>query len=392
MPELPMFDEPLHVGRPNIGDPGELRKRIDDALTSRWLTAGPMVKEFEERIAELAGTAHCVATCNATVGIQLAARACGIEPGDEVIMPAFTWVATAHALSWIGVVPVFCDVDEESANLVPEAVEKVITPATRGILGVHVFGRPCPAGPLAELADRYDVPLLFDAAHAIGSTYRGRPLGGFGAAEVFSFHATKFLNSFEGGAVVTDDADLAATVRAMRNFGITEDGTVATVGTNAKMTEGAAAMGLTSLGVMETVMDANRVNHECYTEGLAGVPGVVVRSQEPGERANHQYLVIEIDASVAGVHRDRVHEVLGRQNVLSRRYFYPACHQVEPYRSNPERHAPQSLPNSEALADRVLALPTGPTIGASDIADICTIIRLTVEAAGDPAPHGTTTG
>lgn len=381
MPELPKFDEPLHVGRPNIGDPGELRKHIDAALDRRWLTDGPLVEEFEERIAELAGTAHCVATCNATVGIQLAARACGIEPGDEVIVPAFTWVATAHALSWIGAVPVFCDVDEETANLSPDAVEKVLSPATRGILGVHVFGRPCPIDPLTELAGRHGVPLLFDAAHGLGSTYRGRPVGGFGEAEVFSFHATKFLNSFEGGAVVTDNAELAARVRAMRNFGIGADGTVESPGTNAKMNEAAAAMGLTSLGVMDELMEANRLNHERYAEGLAGIRGVGVRTQEPGERANHQYLVIEVDAAAAGVHRDHVHQVLMRQNVLSRRYFYPGCHQLEPYRARPERHAPQRPANSEALAERVLALPTGTAVGAAEIAGVCEIIRLTVEAA-----------
>ncbi|GAA3854228.1 DegT/DnrJ/EryC1/StrS family aminotransferase [Streptomyces sedi] len=382
MPQLPAFREPLHVGRPNIGDRDRLRERIDAALDRRWLSSGPLVRELEERVAALAGTRHAVATCNATIGLQLAARAVGIEPGAEVIVPAFTWVATPHALGWIGITPVFCDVDEETGNIDPAHAEKLIGPATGGILGVHVFGRPCPVDELTALAEHRGVPLFFDAAHGLGSTYRGRPVGGFGAAEVFSFHATKFINSFEGGAVVTDDPETAARARAMRNFGIQDDGQVGTAGTNAKLSEASAAMGLTSLESMDDLMAHNLANQRAYEDGLGDLPGVTVRRQEPGERANHQYVVIEIDEAVAGVHRDRVHAVLSERNVLSRRYFHPSCHQVEPYRSSPGTHAPLPLPHAEALSERVLSLPTGSAVDATDIAGVCDIVRWAVQNRG----------
>jgi dTDP-4-amino-4,6-dideoxygalactose transaminase len=376
-----MFSAPLHVGRPNLGDLTRFQRRIDDALDRLWLTMGPLGEEFEQRLAEAAGTKYCVTTCNATVGIQIAARACGINPGDEVIVPSFTWVATAHALSWIGVVPVFCDVDEDSACLDPAEVEALITPRTKGILGVHVFGTPCDIAALTEVADRHDLPLIFDAAHALGCTYHGKPIGGFGKAEVFSFHATKFVNSFEGGAIVTNDEQVAVAARAMRNFGIGENREVGSVGTNGKMNEGAAAMGLTSLEVMESLIETNCVNYECYEKELNGAAGIRLRPRPGTERANLQYLVIEVDETVSDVDRDTLHDVLLAENVLSRKYFSPSCHELEPYSGALDVHLPRPAPRSEALARRVLALPTGTAIGPEEISGICEIIRRTVEPA-----------
>lgn len=379
MPPEPRFSEPLHVGRPNIGDRAALTARIDGALDRRWLSnGGPLVREFEERVATVAGTRHAVATCNATSGLQIVARACGIAAGDEVIVPAFTWVATPHAFDWLGAVPVFCDVDEETGGADPAHVARLVTPRTRGIVGVHVFGRPCDVEGLSQVARAHGIPLLFDAAHAFGCTHHGVPIGGFGVAEVFSFHATKFVNTFEGGAIVTNDDELAGRARAMRNMGIADDREVVSSGTVARMSEIAAAMGLTSLDAMDAIVAVNRRNQALYERGLSGTPGVRVRAQAPGERANHQYLVIEVDAAGAGVTRDQVFAALYRHNVLGRRYFHPGCHQIEPYRSDPGRHAPLPLPRTEALADRVLALPTGTAIGPAEIAAICEIVRDTV--------------
>jgi dTDP-4-amino-4,6-dideoxygalactose transaminase len=377
-PDL-MRDEPLHVGRPNVGDRDRILELVGSALDRLWLSNdGPLLHEFEARVAEVARTRHAIATCNATSGIQLSVRAAGIRPGQEVIVPAWTWVATVHALDWIGVVPVFCDVDEETGTIDVEHAERLIGQNTAGILGVHVFGHPCRIDELSALAARHGLPLLFDAAHAIGSTYRNQPLGGFGTAEVFSFHATKYVNSFEGGAVVTNDDDFAERVRQMRNLGLDTERTVVSIGTNARMSEAAAAMGLVSLDIMDSLIEHNRVNHERYAAELADIPGVTLRAQAPGERANHQYIVIEVDESVSGVHRDTVHAVLYQHNVLSRRYFHPGCHQLEPYRANPARHAPLPLPRTEKLAERALALPTGTAIGAAETVTICELVRRTV--------------
>jgi dTDP-4-amino-4,6-dideoxygalactose transaminase len=382
MAATPRFPEPLHVGRPNVGDRARLFERLDGALDRLVLTnSGPLSLEFEQRIAELTGAEHCIATVNATTGIQMAARAAGIRAGQKVIVPSFTWVATAHALDWIGVVPVFCDADPKSGTADPAHVEALIEPDTAGILAVHVFGYPCMVDALEKVADKYGLPLIFDAAHAFGSTYEGKPIGGFGAAEVFSFHATKWINSFEGGAITTNDDELAVKLRGMRNLGLDANHEHAWTGTAGRMNEAAAAMGLTSLEIMDELFAINERNHRLYQEGLAGVPGVRVRPMAAGERANHQYIVIEIDEAVSGVHRDRVHAEMFANNILTRRYFYPGCHQVEPYRSAPHVHAPQPLPRTEALVEQVLALPNGMAIGPAEISGICEVIAEVVDAA-----------
>jgi dTDP-4-amino-4,6-dideoxygalactose transaminase len=379
----PAFAEPLHVGRPNIGDRARLLERINDLLDRRWLTNdGVYVQQFERAVAERAGVRHCVAMCNATVALEIAVRALGMT--GEVIVPSFTFVATAHALQWQEITPVFCDVDPRTHTLDPARVEELITPRTTGILGVHLWGRACAVDALAEIAARRGLRLLFDAAHAFGCTHRGRPVGGFGDAEVFSFHATKFLNSFEGGAVVTDDGELAARVRLMKNFGFADYDEVVYVGTNGKMNEAAAAMGLTSLESMDEFVAVNRDNYARYSAGLEGTPGISLLRYDPAEASNYQYLVLEVDEAEAGIDRDTLQRVLHAENVLARRYFFPGVHRMEPYRS----YFPQArlhLPQTERLARRVLSLPTGTAVGAPEIAAVCAIVRAAVAGSAQIA-------
>ena len=214
------FSEKLHVGRPNIGNRKRLLERINDMLDRNWLTnIGPFVEEFEQRIADLVGVRHCIAMCNGTVALEIAIRALGLN--GEVILPAFTFAATAHALQWQEITPVFCDIDPMTHNIDPLKIERMITPRTSGVIGVHIWGRPCGVEALSEISRRRNLRLLLDASHAFGCSHRGQMIGGFGDAEVFSFHATKIVNAFEGGAVVTNDDELAAKIRLMRNFGFT---------------------------------------------------------------------------------------------------------------------------------------------------------------------------
>src|SRR5438477_2059759 len=242
----PAFADKVHVGRPNIGDRARLLERINTMLDTRWLSnGGPFVKEFEERIAGEAGVKHCIAMSNATVALEIAIRALDLK--GEVIVPSFTFVATAHALQWQRITPVFCDIDLGTHNIDPQKIEQLITPRTSGILAVHLWGRPCQIRELEELADKHNLKLLFDAAHGFGCSYRGQKIGGFGHVEVFSFHATKFVNSGEGGAVVTNDDSLADRIRLMKNFGFADYDTVIYIGTNGKMNELSAALGLTNL-------------------------------------------------------------------------------------------------------------------------------------------------
>ncbi|RPJ61902.1 MAG: dTDP-4-dehydro-6-deoxyglucose aminotransferase [Acidobacteria bacterium] len=369
----PFFARPLHVGSPNLGDRRRLMTRIEDLLNRRWFTNnGPFVREFEQRVAYLVNVRNCVAMCNATKGLELVARALGLH--GEVIIPSFTFVATAHALQWQQITPIFCDVDATSHNIDPDCVERMITPKTTGIIGVHVWGRPCNTERLAEIATRRGLTLLFDAAHAFSCTRGGRMIGGFGAAEVFSFHATKFFNTFEGGAVVTNDDALARKLRLMNNFGFSGYDNVIYLGTNGKMNEVCAAMGLTNLECLEDFVETNRRNYRAYRQNLAGVSGVTVIEYDETERCNYQYIVLEIDEKQAGVSRDTLMHLLHAENVLARRYFYPGCHGMEPYHSD-FPHWELLLPNTRRLCSRVLSLPNGQAIGESQIQEICSLIK-----------------
>ena len=200
----PAFSEKLHVGRPNIGNRDRLLERINDLLDRKWLSNnGPFVQEFERHICEMLGVKHCIAMCSGTVALEIAIRAAGLT--GEVIVPSFTFIATAHALQWQEITPVFCDIDPQTHTLNPWRVEAMITPRTSGIIGVHMWGQPCAVETLTEIAHKHNLKLMFDAAHAFSCSYKGTMIGNFGDAEVFSFHATKFVNTFEGGAVVTNN-------------------------------------------------------------------------------------------------------------------------------------------------------------------------------------------
>jgi dTDP-4-amino-4,6-dideoxygalactose transaminase len=378
---MPCFAETLHVGRPNIGDRRRLLERIDDILTRRWLTNdGPYVPEFERRIADRLGVEHCVATCNGTAALEIAVRAVGLT--GEVIVPSFTFVATAHALSWQGITPVFCDVESNTYTLDPIAAERLITAKTSGIVGVHLWGRPCRIEALQELADRHGLTLLFDAAQAFGCSYRGTPVGGFGAGEILSFHATKVVNAIEGGALVTNDRALADQARLMRSYGFAGFDEVVSIGTNARMNEFSAAMGITSLESFDDILAGNRGNYRAYEHGLAGVPGLRLSEFDRDDGATYHYVVVEVDEASSGLSRDQLQSLLWAENVLARRYFYPGCHRMEPYASLfPD--AGGRLPVTERIAARALCLPTGQVIDEAAIERLCALIHFVVAHADE---------
>lgn len=368
----PAFAEPLHVGRPNIGNKKQFLERVGDIIDRGWLTNnGPLVQELETRIAEHIGVRNCVVMCNGTIALEIAIRALGLT--GEVIVPSYTFIATAHALYWQGITPVFADIDPHTHNLDPRAVRKMITPRTSGIIGVHLWGRPAPVEALQAIADEHGLTLMFDAAHAFGCTHKGTMIGNFGRAEVLSFHATKAFNTLEGGAVVTNDDTLAEAMRLMRNFGFSGYDNVIHPGTNGKMTEVCAAMGLVNLDHLDEVVAANRRNHERYTEELGGLTGVRLLRYDAGERNNYHYVVVEVDDACPAT-RDEIVSALHAENVLARKYFWPGCHQMKPYRDlNP--HAGLLLPRTDAVSSKVIVLPTGINVSIDDVELICRLIR-----------------
>lgn len=374
----PAFAEAVHVGRPNIGDRDRFFARLNDILDRRWLTNhGKYVIELEQRIADLIGVRNCILVSNGTVGLELLIRA--LELRGEVIVPAFTFVATAHALQWQEITPVFADIDSDTHCIDPASVEAMITPRTSGIIGVHVWGRPCAIEALTALAERHKLKLLFDAAHAFGCSHGGRMIGSFGEAEVFSFHATKLMNTFEGGAIVTDNDRLAEKLRLMHNFGFAGYDKVIYVGTNGKMSEVCAAMGLTNLESLDEVISVNLRNYRAYGQHLAGMRGLTLALYDEQHRSNYQYVVVTVGEEAA-LTRDELVEVLHAENIIARRYFYPGVHRMEPYCSY-FPHAHLLLPRTERLSGQVLVLPTGTAISEQDIARICKVMRTALGAA-----------
>lgn len=373
---IPMFAEPLHVGRPNIGSKEKFLAEAAAMLDRGWLSNnGPLVQELERRICEYIGVRNCVAMCNGTIALEIATRALGLK--GEVIVPSYTFVATAHALQWQEITPIFADIDPVTQNLDPAAVERMITPKTTGIIGVHLWGRPAPIDALQSLADKHDLRLMFDASHGFGCTSGGKRLGGFGECEVFSFHATKFFNTFEGGAVVTNDDELAEKMRLMRNFGFAAFDKVIYPGTNGKMTEVAAAMGLVNFDALDQFIERNRANYLCYRDGLRDVPHLSVIDYDEHEQNNYQYVVLQLGADFP-ISRDRLIEVLHVERVLARRYFWPGVHNMEPYRAH-YPHASLVLPNTELVTRGVVVLPTGTTIGNNHVNGICDVIKMAMK-------------
>lgn len=368
----PAFAEPLHVGGPNIANRERFLAKVGEILDSRWLTNhGRQVQELEARIAAYVGVRHCVAVCNATIGLELLIRALGLR--GEVIVPAFTFVATAHALQWQGITPVFADIDPQTHCIDPASVDSLVTSITSGIIGVHVWGETCQVDALQDIATRRGIELVFDAAHAFGCGREGRMVGTFGHAEVFSFHATKFFNTFEGGAIVTDDDALAGRLRLMLNFGFAGYDNVVLLGTNGKMTEVCAAMGLANLDALPAIVARNLANYRCYQRRLRAIPGLSLKPVREDVPRNFQYIVALVDEGRFGVPRDDLVEVLHAENVIARRYFFPGVHNMEPYRSMPARRA--ALANTDALCRDVLVLPTGTTVSEPAIERVCDILR-----------------
>ncbi|MDH5833035.1 DegT/DnrJ/EryC1/StrS family aminotransferase [Luteimonas kalidii] len=369
----PAFAEPLHVGRPNMGERDAFMRLATEIYDRRWLTNnGPLVQELEQRIGKRLGVRNCVAMCNGTVALEIAIRALGLE--GEVIVPSYTFIATAHALHWQAITPVFADIDPTTHNLDPDAVRRMITPRTTGIIGVHLWGRPGPVDQLQDLADEHGLQLMFDAAHAFDCSLGSRKVGGFGRCEVLSFHATKVFNTFEGGAVVTDDDELAEAMRLMRNFGFVGYDDVIHPGTNGKMPEINAAMGLVNLDAMPDFVEANRRNHRAYALGLNGIDGISLLGYDECNDPNYQYVVIEVHDDYPKS-RDQIVAGLQAENILARKYFWPGCHRMKPYRDL-YPHAGLLLPQTDRLAGSVLVLPNGSAISSDDIELVASAIRM----------------
>lgn len=364
----------LHVGRPHLPERSRFDSYVDQIYENQWLTnSGPLVERLEGEIAEYLNVRHCVAVSSGTAGLSLLAHAAGLT--GEVILPSFTFVATAHALLERGLTPVFADIDPETHTLDPEAVRSCITDRTSAIVGVHLWGTPADTTSLEALAQEHRVQIMYDAAHAFGVEHESRMIGNYGRAEVFSFHATKAFHTVEGGAVTTNDDELAERLRLIRNFGFRDYDEVVTWGTNAKMSEMHAAMGLANLSEFSEVAMAKERNFQAYALALSSCAGARLKPHPP--TGNHQYMVLELMPERRQL-RDELIAELHRHGVLARRYFWPGVHRMAPY-SHLDPGAGQRLPVTNDVASRVVVLPNGTDLDDETISWIAEIVARVVD-------------
>ena len=357
----------LHVGYPNIGNKAVFLERADQILNSFQLTNdGKFVREFESKLEEFLGVKNCITVNTGTMALELIIGA--LELTGSVIVPSFTFIATVHALKRLGIDPIFCDIDPITHHINPDKIEGLIRDDTTAIIGVHLWGRPCNVDAICNVGLRNNLHVFFDAAHAFGCSHKGKMVGNFGEAEAFSFHATKVLNAFEGGLITTNNDFLADKLKNMKRFGFCGYDNVTCLGTNGKMNEISAAMGITNLESLDIFIRKNYQNCREYENRLDKIHGVRMLKWDENEKNNYQYIVIEVKRN-----RDHIINKLHSEGILARRYFYPGCHRMEPYRS---MHKDDDLPITNSVCGRVIVLPNGMQMEKGDIEKICGIIEM----------------
>lgn len=358
------MDKPIFVTSPSLPPLEDFIPHLRKIWENKWLTNnGDYHKAFEARLAEYLGVKYVSLFTNGMIALQVGMQALRIT--GEVITTPFTFVATTHAIHWNRCTPVFCDIEPDTFTLDPRKVESLITPDTTAIMPVHVYGNPCKLDELQRIADTYGLRLFYDAAHAFGVRKDGVSVLNWGDISMLSFHATKVFNTFEGGALITNDEHLKARIDSLKNFGFAGEITVVAPGSNGKMDEFRSAYGLLQLDhVDEEIAKRQRVAVR-YREGLAGVPGIRVLQDIPGLRHNYAYFPILVDQSVYGVSRDELYDSLKLDNVYTRRYFYPLCSSFPTYRGLPSAKT-ENLPVASQVAHQVLCLPMYADLAPAD--------------------------
>lgn len=349
----PIFERPLQIVRPVFPDVSKFLAPFQAALASGQVTnGGYWVLEFERQLSEYVGVPTLV-FCNGQMALMTMLRAAGIERG-EVIVPSFTFAATPHAVRWCGAEPVFADVAPDgSLCLDPDDVERKITPKTVAILGVDAYGIACDYTRLTEIGRRNGLKVIFDSAPSFGTRVEGGLVGGFGDAQMFSFHATKAFTTMEGGCLCTHDPEIFARAKAIRNFGQLADGDCDEAGINAKLTEVCALIGIEQLKRFEQAALSRRRAVARIRDGLSKLPGLTLASAPPDQDPIWLYLPVFLDEREFGLDRDDVAAALAKENLYVRKYYSPPCHHMRAYAAS----RGVSLPRSEASAFSVLALP-----------------------------------
>lgn len=347
---------------PNLEEFHELLKQIWD---KKWITNnGSFHKQLEAALAEYLKVPYVSLFTNGTLPLITALQALRIT--GEVITTPYSFVATTHSLWWNGIKPVFVDIDPATGNLDPDKIEAAITPKTTAIMPVHVYGKPCDTQRIQEIADRYGLKVIYDAAHAFGVEVNGESILNAGDMSTLSFHATKVYNTIEGGAMVMHDETTKKRIDYLKNFGFAGETTVVGPGINSKMDEIRAAYGLLNLKQVDAAIEARHQVAVQYREALRNVEGITFFDDMPGVKHNYSYFPIFVDAEKYGTTRDDLYAKMKAANVLGRRYFYPLISEFSTYRGCPGA-GKDNLPNAHKMADSVLCLPMHHALSEEDI-------------------------
>ncbi len=374
-----MSGKKIFVTEPFLPPLAEFTPYLEEIWASGHLTnSGPMHRRLEEALTEYLQVPAVSLFSNGTLALITALQS--LEIKGEVITTPYSFVATAHSILWNNLIPVFVDIDRVTLNLNPEKVEAAITRDTVAILPVHCYGIPCDTASIGAIAARHGLKVIYDAAHAFGVNDEGGSVLRHGDLSIVSFHATKVFNTFEGGAIICPDMSTKRKIDSLKNFGITDETNVQSVGMNAKMSEVNAAFGLLQLNYLGEVLDRRKTVDSVYREILKDVPGMTCLPTHQTVRSNYSYFPVLVGPEYP-VRRDDLYEKLKREGVFARRYFYPLISSFPMY-SNLASADAGNLPVANEAARRVLCLPIFPGLELSDIQRVTDIIRTAAELPG----------
>lgn len=366
-------NDKILVTSPLLPDLKEFNKSLEQIWESRWMTNnGSFHQQFEKVLAEYLGVEYISVFTNGTLPLITALQALGLTKG-EVITTPYSFVATTHSIWWNGLTPVFVDVEPSTGNIDPAKIEAAITENTVAIMPVHVYGQPCDHERIDAIAKKHNLKVIYDAAHAFGVKKNGESVLKWGDISTLSFHATKVYGTIEGGAIVCQSKEMKKKIDNLRNFGITDEVSVAYPGINGKMDEVRAAFGLLNLKQVDAAIEARKRVAEQYRAALDGKEGITYLQEQPSVQYNYGYFPILVDETKYGMSRDALYDKLRGQNIFGRRYFYPLISTFEPYRTYPSA-ASSNLPVATKMADEVLCLPMHHILTDEDVRRVISVI------------------
>lgn len=367
-----MNEKQITVTSPLLPDLEEFNALLKEIWSSKWITNnGSFHKQLEKELAEYLKVPYISLFTNGTLPLLTALQALRVT--GEVITTPYSFVATTHSIWWNGCKPVFVDVDPATGNIDPDKIEAAITPRTTAIMPVHVYGKPCDTKRIQEIADKYGLKVIYDAAHAFGVEVNGESILKAGDMSTLSFHATKVYNTLEGGALVMHDAETKKRIDYLKNFGFAGETEVVAPGINSKVDEVRAAYGILNLRKVDAAIDARHQVAVKYREALRPVEGITFMADMPEVKHNYSYFPIFVDAEKYGMTRDELYEKMRSHNVLGRRYFYPLISTFSTYQGL-ESAAPKNLPNAHKMADSVICLPMHHELSAEDVNRVLELI------------------